>query len=99
VILTDGNFRKKVLDSGAPWLVEFYAPWCGHCQRLEPEWKEAASEVFEKTGDKVKLGMVDATQEQQIAQQYGVQGKSNSLYCRVYIVDRLNKANQLILKI
>ena len=56
-------------------MVEFYAPWCGHCQRLEPEWKSASAEVHEKTGNKVKMGMVDATQEQATAQQYGIQGK------------------------
>lgn len=38
VELTDSNFDKTVLDSDEPWLVEFFAPWCGHCQRLEPEW-------------------------------------------------------------
>lgn len=36
--LTDSNFDKTVLESDEPWLVEFFAPWCGHCQRLEPEW-------------------------------------------------------------
>jgi len=74
VTLTDSNFRAKVVEGGDPWLVEFYAPWCGHCQRLEPEWKAASAEVHEKTGGKVKLGMVDATQEQSTAQQFGIQG-------------------------
>jgi len=74
VTLTDNNFRSKVIESGEPWLVEFYAPWCGHCQRLEPEWKAAAGELFEKTGNKVKMGALDATQEQSTAQSYGIQG-------------------------
>merc|ERR1712157_59293 len=73
-ILTDSNFRSKVIESGDPWLVEFYAPWCGHCQRLEPEWKSAANTVAAETGGKVKLGHLDATQAQQIAGQYGIQG-------------------------
>ena len=74
VTLTDSNFRSKVIEGGEPWLVEFYAPLCGHCQRLEPEWKSASAEVHEKTGNKVKMGMLDATQEQSTAQQYGIQG-------------------------
>ena len=52
------------------WLVEFFAPWCGHCKNLEPHWKKAASELK----GKVKLGAVDATVHQQLASQFGVQG-------------------------
>lgn len=74
VILTDENFRAKVINGGDPWLVEFYAPWCGHCQKLEPEWKSAANTVAAQTGGKIKLGMLDATQHQQTAGQYGIQG-------------------------
>ena len=74
VVLTDGNFREKVLNGGDPWLVEFYAPWCGHCQKLEPEWKAAAGQLFEETGGKIKMGALDATANQQTAGQYGIQG-------------------------
>lgn len=34
VELTDSNFDKLVLDSEDVWLVEFFAPWCGHCKLL-----------------------------------------------------------------
>jgi len=51
-------------------MIEFYAPWCGHCKALEPEWNASASELK----GKVKFGKVDATEEQRLAQQFQVQG-------------------------
>lgn len=31
--LTDDSFDKNVLNSDDVWMVEFYAPWCGHCKK------------------------------------------------------------------
>ena len=59
VVLNAGNFDELVLGSKDIWLVEFYAPWCGHCQKLEPEWNQAAT----KLKGQVKFGKVDATVE------------------------------------
>ncbi|ELW72031.1 Protein disulfide-isomerase A6 [Tupaia chinensis] len=72
--LTDDSFDKNVLDSGDVWMVEFYAPWCGHCKNLEPEWASAATEVKEQTKGKVKLAAVDATVNQGLASRYGIRG-------------------------
>ena len=33
VELTPSNFQKEVIKSDSVWIIEFYAPWCGHCQR------------------------------------------------------------------
>mmetsp|Transcript_25536 Transcript_25536/g.19309 ORF Transcript_25536/g.19309 Transcript_25536/m.19309 type:complete len:97 (+) Transcript_25536:407-697(+) len=68
VVLDASNFDEVVLKSKDIWMVEFYAPWCGHCKKLEPEWNEAAS----KLKGTVKLGKVDATVETTLAQRYGV---------------------------
>jgi len=70
VELTDANFKKLVLNSDDMWLVEFYAPWCGHCKSLAGPWADAATNLK----GKVKLGALDATQHPSTAQQYGVQG-------------------------
>lgn len=70
VELTDANFDQLVMQSGEPWLVEFFAPWCGHCKNLEPHWKKAATELK----GKVKVGALDATVHQSVAGRYGIQG-------------------------
>ena len=70
VALTSATFQHEVLESKDIWLVEFYAPWCGHCQALEPHWNEAAT----KLKGKVRLGKVDATAEASLAQKYNVKG-------------------------
>lgn len=70
VELTDSNFEKLVYNSEDIWLVEFFAPWCGHCKNLAPHWEKAASELE----GKVKLGAVDATVQQQIASEFNIRG-------------------------
>ncbi|TGZ56972.1 protein disulfide-isomerase A6 homolog [Temnothorax longispinosus] len=68
--LTDENFDKTVLNSEDMWLVEFYAPWCGHCKNLAPEWAAAATELK----GKVKLGALDATVNTLKASKYEIKG-------------------------
>ncbi|KAL2593659.1 hypothetical protein AAZV13_12G142300 [Glycine max] len=70
VILKEKNFTDTV-KSNRFVMVEFYAPWCGHCQALAPEYAAAATEL---KGEDVILAKVDATEENELAQQYDVQG-------------------------
>jgi thioredoxin-like negative regulator of GroEL len=62
------NVVYQVLQSKDEWLIQFMAPWCGHCQKLKPEWEEAAKKL---AGD-YKFGIVDATQESSLGQRYDV---------------------------
>jgi len=58
-------------------MVEFFAPWCGHCKNLEPIYAQVARNIHSNPdtfGDKTIVAAVDATQEQSLAQQYGIQG-------------------------
>lgn len=43
VELTPSNFDKLVIKGDEIWIVEFFAPWCGHCQQLVPEYTKAAA--------------------------------------------------------
>ena len=70
VVLTDSNFDELVLKSDDLWLIDYYAPWCGHCKKLEPEWNKAATELK----GEVKLGKVDATVQTGLGSRFGVQG-------------------------
>ncbi|KAL0484772.1 protein disulfide-isomerase [Acrasis kona] len=70
VDLTSSNFADKVLKSEGVWMVAFVAPWCGHCQRLEPEYEKASDAL----GGVVNLGRINCDNEKALAQQYGIQG-------------------------
>ena len=49
--LTNSNFAKYVKNT-PEIMVEFYAPWCGHCKALAPEYEAAAIELQSREGGK-----------------------------------------------
>ena len=71
--LIPSNFDKVVFESGKPALVEFFAPWCGHCKNLAPVWEELAGE-FASFSDKISIAKVDADSEKDLGKRFGVQG-------------------------
>ncbi|KAJ0550949.1 putative protein disulfide-isomerase [Helianthus annuus] len=76
VVLTEGNF-SDVIESNRFVMVEFYAPWCGHCQALAPEYAAAATEL---KSEGVVLAKVDAQEESELAESYEVQGFPTVLF-------------------
>lgn len=71
VVLTEENFEKEVgQDKGA--LVEFYAPWCGHCKKLAPEYEKLGGSF--KKAKSVLIGKVDCDEHKGVCSKYGVSG-------------------------
>ncbi|XP_076887166.1 protein disulfide isomerase-like 1-4 [Bidens hawaiensis] len=76
VVLTEGTFTD-VIESNRYVMVEFYAPWCGHCKALAPEYAAAATELKDEP---VVLAKVDAQEEIELAETYEVQGFPTVLF-------------------
>jgi len=66
----DMNFKKDVLDSAVPVLVDFWAPWCGPCRTAGP----IIDRVAEKAGARAKVYKLNVDENPQAAGQYGITG-------------------------
>ncbi|KAE9347376.1 Protein disulfide-isomerase [Phytophthora rubi] len=72
LVLTESNFAEAVSGHDT-LLVEFYAPWCGHCKKLTPEYAAAAKNLKE-LDPPIRLAKVDATAESKLAEQFAIRG-------------------------
>ncbi|MEK8051828.1 thioredoxin TrxC [Ideonella sp. DXS22W] len=68
VTLTDASAGKFLAQSTLPVLVDFWAPWCGPCRQMAPQFEAAARQLK----GRVIFAKVDSDQNPQLAAQFGI---------------------------
>jgi len=72
LVLNDDNFDEAI-GKYDYLLVEFYAPWCGHCKKLAPEY-EAAAAILSAQDPPLTIAKVDATEAKGLADRFSIKG-------------------------
>ncbi|PAA56268.1 hypothetical protein BOX15_Mlig001024g3, partial [Macrostomum lignano] len=84
-VVVANNFDSLVNDPAKDVLIEFYAPWCGHCKSLAPKYEELAQKLAKESG--IVIAKMDATAND-VPQPYSVRG-----FPTIYFAPRNDKAN------
>ncbi len=70
MVVTDKSFKKEVLESDVPVLVDFTATWCGPCKALAPIIDQIATEF----GGKLKVAKLDIDDSPDVPSQFSIRG-------------------------
>lgn len=68
--ITEATFETEVLNSELPVLIDFWAEWCSPCKMIAP----LVDQIAEKYEGKLRVGKVDADENQNLLMQYGIMG-------------------------
>lgn len=66
--LDNSNFKKEIIQSNIPALVDFWATWCGPCKMISPLIDEIAKEYE----GKLKVSKINVDDAPEIASQFGI---------------------------
>lgn len=69
-IVNKDNFKELVLEASYPVLVDFFANWCGHCQKLLPILDEVAAAM----DGKICVMKVNVDENRDLSQKYDIKG-------------------------
>ncbi|XP_045244123.1 protein disulfide-isomerase A4 isoform X2 [Macaca nemestrina] len=72
LVLNDANFDNFVADKDTV-LLEFYAPWCGHCKQFAPEYEKIAN-ILKDNDPPIPVAKIDATSASMLASRFDVSG-------------------------
>lgn len=68
-IVTDADFKKEVLESPIPVVVDFFAEWCGPCKAMAPALDQIATEMK----GTVKVAKIDVDHNPSVSQAFRIQ--------------------------
>lgn len=78
ISLTAESFQNLVTMSQEPWFIKFYAPWCGHCKAMAPNWIQLAKEMQ----GKLHIGEVNCDVETRLCKEVHLRGYPTILFFR-----------------
>ena len=76
--LTAETFQSLVTMTQDPWFIKFYAPWCGHCQAMAPNWVQLGKEMK----GKLNIGEVNCDVESRLCKDAHLRGFPTILFFR-----------------
>jgi protein disulfide-isomerase A1 len=80
IVLTDANFDEEIAKH-ENLLVEFYAPWCGHCKKLAPEYAGAAAVLAEQSPPQY-VAKCDTTENNALGERFEIKGFPTLVFFR-----------------
>ena len=85
VTITSENF-KKLQESGQPYVIDFWATWCGPCRMVAP----AISELAEEYDGKIVVGKCDVEDNEELAAEFGIRNIPTILFFKNgQVVDKI----------